>query len=83
MIDISQWRVSIGLWACHPISYCSHSKKTPNTETNIRIDGMTTFRKIEDLTFFLGVFFSLLLILSGDIELNPGPKTGKSTIKIQ
>ena len=28
-------------------------------------------------TIFLAVFLFLLLILSGDIELNPGPKTGK------
>ena len=42
---------------------------------------MTIIRKIKDLTFALGVFISLL-ILSGDVELNPGPKTGKSTITI-
>ena len=29
------------------------------------------------LTFSLVLFLLLLLILSGDIELNPGPKTGK------
>ena len=76
MIDISQWRASIGFWACHHISYSTHSKETPNTESSSRIDGATIIRKIKDLTFSLGVFLSLLLILSGDIELNPGPKTG-------
>ena len=81
MIDISQWRVSIGLWACCQISYSTHSKETPNTKSSSRIDGVTMIRKIKDLTFSLGVFLSLLLILSGDVELNPGPKTGNPTIK--
>ena len=82
MIDVNQWRVCIGLWACHQISYSTHSKETPNTESSSRIDGVTIIRKIKDLTFSLGVFLSLLLILSGDVELNPGPKTGDSNIKI-
>ena len=82
MIDVSQWRASIGLWACHQISYSTHSKETPNTESNSRIDGVTIVRKIKDLTFSLGVFLLLLLILSGDVEVNPGPKTGNQpTIK--
>ena len=82
MIDISQWRASIGLWACCQTSYTTHSKDAPNTERISRIDGVTIIRKIKDLTFALGVFLSLLLILSGDVELNPGPETGKSTITI-
>ena len=81
MIDVTQWRVSIGLWACHQISCSTHSKENPNTESSNRIDGVTIIRKIKDLTFSLGVFLSLLLILSGDVELNPGPKTGNPTIK--
>ena len=82
MIDTIQWRLSIGLWACHQTSYSSHTKGTPNTESSSRIDGVTMIRKIKDVTFSLGVFLSLLLILSGDVELNPGPETGNSTIKI-
>ena len=81
MIDVTQWRVSIGLWACHQISCSTRSKEIPNTESSSRIDGVTIIRKIKDLTFSLGVFLSLLLILSGDVELNPGPKTGNPTIK--
>ena len=77
---ISQWRMSIGLWACHQISYSTHFKDTPNTESIGRIHGMTIIRKIKDLTFSLGIFLSLFLILSGDIELNPGPETGNPTI---
>ena len=81
MIDISQWRASIGLWTCCQISYSTRSKETPNTESSSRIDGVTIVRKIKDLAFSLGVFLSLLLILSGDVELNPGPETGNPTIK--
>ena len=80
MIAIAQWRTSIGLWACHQISYSTHFKDTPNIESSSRIDGVTIIRKIKDLTFSLGVFLSLLLILSGDVELNPGPETGNPTI---
>ena len=84
MIDVTQWRLCIGLWGCHQISYSTHSKETPNTESSSKIDGVTIIRKIKDLTFSLGVFLSLLFILfilSGDVELNPGPKTGNSIIK--
>ena len=80
MIDISQWRLSIGLWACHQISCSSHTKESSNIESSSRIDLVTTIRKIKDLTLSIGVFLSLLLILSGDVELNPGPKTGNPTI---
>ena len=82
MIDISQWRASIGLWTCRQISYSTHSKETSNIESSSTIDGVTIIRKIKYLTLLLGIFLSLLLILSGDVELNPGPKTGNPTIKM-
>ena len=79
MIDISQWRVSIGSWVCHQKSYSSaDTKDSPPIDNNIGIDGNTVIRKIRDVTFLLGLFFLLLLILSGDIELNPGPRTGNA-----
>ena len=81
MIDISQWRASIGLWTCCQISYSTHSKETPNTESSNKIHGVTIIKKAKDLTFSLGIYVLLLLILSGDVELNPGPKTGNTTIK--
>ena len=80
MIDVSQWRASIGLWTCRQMSYNTHCKETSNTESSNKIDGVTIIRKIKDLTLSLGVFLSLLLILSGDVELNPGPETGNLTI---
>ena len=81
MIEISQWRASIGLWACCQISYSIHSKENPNTESSNKIHGVTIIKKTKDFTFSLGIFVLFLLILSGDIELNPGPKTGNTTIK--
>ena len=58
---------------CHQISYSTDSKKFSNIES--RINGGTMIKRIKEVAFFLGVFLSLL-ILSGDIELNPGPKKG-------
>ena len=78
MIDIGQWRACIGLWACHQISHSIYSKETvPIDNSGSIIDGVILIRRIRDLTFSLGLFLLLLLIISGDVELNPGPKTGK------
>ena len=75
MIDIHQWRMSIGSWACHQISIRTRIQKTQTTDNRNKIDGVSLIRKIRDLTFSLGLFLSLLLFLSGDVELNPGPET--------
>ena len=75
MINISQRRAGIGLSACHQISYSILTKKIPNTEISSRIEGVTIIRKTKHLSFSL-VLFLLFLLLSGDVELNPGPKTG-------
>ena len=80
MIDICQWRSSIGSWYYHQISYHTHSTKKSHTSDvttdNSRINGVTRIRWIRGLTFSLVCGLLLLLILSGDIELNPGPITG-------
>ena len=69
MIDICQWRASIGSWYYHQISYHTHcTKKSPTSDVT------TDNSRIRGLTFSL-VCALLLLILSGDIELNPGPIT--------
>ena len=67
MIDICQWRVSIGLWyqvSCDTKSYYSTNGQVQSGEST--------------LTFCFVMFVLLLLILSGDIELNPGPMIGMS-----
>ena len=77
MMDISQWRASIGLWYCHQIPYTT--KKGTITDISGWVESIWSGRSGDEgggnLTFFL-VLFLLLLILSGDIELNPGPRIG-------
>ena len=71
MIDICQWRVSIGLWYPHQVSYTANTTSVPVGWT---LSNCSTVH----LTISLVVFLLLLLILSGDVELNPGPKTGNT-----
>ena len=78
MIDISQWRACIGLWYCHQIPHTT--KKTPSTTDTpgwIKSLLMSGDEGCGTLIFSLVLFLLLLLILSGDIELNPGPQTGQ------
>ena len=79
MIDICQWRVSIGLWYCHQISYTT--KKGTTTDISQWVESIWSGGLGDEdgsiLTFSLVLFLLLFLILSGDIELNPGPKTSK------
>ena len=79
MINSNQWRVSIGLWYCHQMS-CG-TKKGTTTDISRWVESLLSGGSgnegCSNLTFFLVLFLLLLLILSGDIELNPGPKTGK------
>ena len=78
MIEICQWRANIGLWNCHQIPYTT---KTTTSTTDIPGWIKSLLMSGDEgggiLVFSLVLFLLLLLILSGDIELNPGPKTGK------
>ena len=71
MIDVIQWRMSIGVW-CH----VSQTVLTGAKNVNTCLNELTTLGSIWNLTHSLVLSFFLLLILSGDVELNPGPKTG-------
>ena len=75
MIDISQWRATIGVWYCHQIPYTKAKKQLSQEVTSESLWSKKS--NGNNLTFSLVLAFLLLLILSGDIELNPGPKTGK------
>ena len=77
MIDTTQWRGSIGLWYCHQIS-CT-TKKGTTTDVSGWVESIWS-RGLGNggggnLAFSPVLFLLLLLTLSGDIELNPGPKT--------
>ena len=80
MIDTFQWRASIGSWYCCQMPYTA--KKGIIAEFPGQVDsfwsGGSRYESNDDLTVFLFLFLLLILLLSGDIELNPGPKTGKS-----
>ena len=67
--------MSIGLWAYYQKSYRTQAKIFPNINSSNMIGGVITIRTIKDLIFAIGHFLSLL-ILSGDIDLNPGPRKG-------
>ena len=77
MIDTTQWRVSVGLWYCHRI--LNSTKKGTTADISGWVESLWSGGSGDEgggnLTFSLVLFILLLLILSGDIELNPGPKT--------
>ena len=78
MIDISQWRISIGLW-CASVKNLAKNKENATYASSGWVDSVLSSYNDGGgyLIFFIIVFVMLLLILSGDVELNPGPKTGK------
>ena len=79
MIDIAQWRATIGLWCCHQIVHAA--KKGTITDISRWVESLWSRGSEDecgDKLIFLFLFL-LLLVLSADIELNPGPKTGSIT----
>ena len=74
MIDLCQWRASIGLWNCCKWPCCVGKSSTLK-------GGWVVGRskeKNKKPTISLILFLSVLLILAGDVELNPGPVTGNN-----
>ena len=72
MIDLCQWRASIGLWNCCKWPCCTGNSSTLKGGWVL---GRSKEKKKKP-TFSLILFLSVLLILAGDVELNPGPVTG-------
>ena len=76
MIDLIQWRVCIGMWCGHIKSVNRKSRLVNHESENF---GMCTniLRALISHTnvwlYILTVCIFLLLILSGDVESNPGP----------
>ena len=80
MIDTCQWRASIGLWCLRQMPYnketnsCNGRKESLLSRTSsARYHGC-------NMVLSIVVFLSFLLILSGDVELNPGPRTGNYSL---
>ena len=84
MIDLTQWRVCIGMWCCRlkPFkrkSSCYNQQTQPQwtkdcfCETNTLQLCMYYVACTSVLLYTLTVCIFLQLILSGDVEKNPGP----------
>ena len=76
MIDISQWRINIGLWHCCHIP-CNATREAVNVTGWVESLLCSGNGDVTNLFFYLIIIVLVLLILSGDVELNPGPLTGK------
>ncbi len=69
MIDVAHWRASVGSWQSHRVSVKASTEKTSSVR-----DTSISVRCVGGLT---SLFF-ILLVVSGDVEVNPGPKTGNN-----
>ncbi|XP_019860025.1 PREDICTED: uncharacterized protein LOC105314953 [Amphimedon queenslandica] len=70
MIDLCQWRARIGSWGC-----CQWSKSCDYPTGTTKETSGTSCRSTSAYTLILSIFIliALLLFISGDVELNPGP----------
>ena len=88
MIDLIQWRVCIGMWCGHMKSVKSKGRHVNNMQSHLGVKDyhsenetpgmcMNILRALLSYTSVwlctLTVCIFLLLILSGDVESNPGP----------
>ena len=78
MIELTQWRVSVGLW-CSSVKILAKNRGNATYTSSGWVESVLSSYNDGGVyqIFFIIVFVALLLILSGDVELNPGPKTGK------
>ena len=74
MIGLSQWRAAIGLWnSCriHPVDPNPQVQDGSFHKRSFAAVSGDTICRVVTLMFYL----LFLLLLSGDVELNPGPIT--------
>ena len=73
MNDISQWRISIGLWHCCHIPH-NGARGAVNCAP-VWVESLLCSKNggVTNLIFSPVMSLLLLIILSGDVELNPGP----------
>ena len=83
MIDLTQWRVCIGIWSCRTKSV---KRKSTLVDQQCNRESHPCLQQMKDcnicspllshtslLLYTLTVCIYLLLMLSGDVESNPGP----------
>ena len=85
MIDLAQWRICIGMWCCclkpsKRKTSCYNQQTQPLWTKHCLCDTKTLQLYVKALLnhnsvllYTLTVFIFLQLILSGDVEKNPGP----------
>ena len=88
MIDLIQWRVCIGMWCCRMNSVKRKSRFITNIQSHPRVKHyhwenenlglcmniLTALVSHTSMSLYtLTVYIFLQLILSGDVESNPGP----------
>ena len=80
MIDVHQWRVTIGLWSCRLLPHLT--KRIPHgvaTNTNC-VNSLSLKLIVSGNLISLMMFLFLVLILSGDVEVNPINKIGNLNV---
>ena len=81
MIENNQWRLSIGLWYCR-----GSNMNLKRSSTCAQMWKMSVVSRGDGTKSFAGhlnislTFVFLLILLSGDVERNPGPKTGMNYV---
>ena len=84
MIDLAQWRVCIGMWCCHLLHF--KRKSSCYIQQTQPLQSKHFLRQTKHLQLCMSILAGLLshtsvlttyiflqLILSGDVEQNPGP----------
>ena len=79
MIDLIQWRVTIGTWHCSSNNRKGYKRENDHGEVSHSVDEwwIGSLRLLQAiLTVAVILSYSLvmiLLLLCGDVEINPGP----------
>ena len=81
MIDVVQWRVCIGSWdstKCSSLGKSSATAATIGTSLDKRLSSQPL--PLLNLLAIAGLLIAALMrlvLLAGDVEINPGPTKGK------
>ena len=80
MIDVHQWRVTIGLWSCRLLPHLTKRVSHRVTTNTNCVNSLSLKLIVSDNLISLMMFLFLVLILSGDVEVNPATKIGKLNV---